>query len=477
MKAATHRVPACTKCNLVVDATVSCALGALFVAIRSYVSIVCTKTFRFQIMKVIVVGGGIAGLSATKVLLDKGHDVLLLEAQDSLGGRVKTVSSNLGKRRYDLGASWLHDAEHNVLYDVALSQNWPLLLENGPVKMFASIENNELNYEMLTDSEQTLLCCNTIPEDLGCDDASLSDMSLHDYALRKYDPRRALPIKAYEHYVGLDWDSISAIETPPHLHDHGTDAFQLAGNQKIIDWLLEECLKISTGSLEIIVGSPVVSIERNDSEITVFANNSKVFRCAKLIMTASLGHLQKRYKSLFKGQLPSSLESAMKNGTMASLAKVIIEFPYRFWRNDWKRAHIFHKERSCFVNDIYEQVEDGDLPALVFLLGPPLSTMLERDNGIAWKMIKPMLYAVIQHKYSEVPDPAHIWISDWSLNPWFEGSYSSLRVGQNMRDLILPMMQGAWDEKLLFAGEHTTIHGVGCMDGAYMSGIRAANQI
>lgn len=49
-------------------------------------------------MKDAVVGGGISVLSVIKVLLEKGHDILLLEAQDSLWGRVKTGFSNSENR-------------------------------------------------------------------------------------------------------------------------------------------------------------------------------------------------------------------------------------------------------------------------------------------------------------------------------------------------------------------------------------------
>ena len=45
-------------------------------------------------VKVIIVGGGVAGLGAAKTL-GSHIDYLLLEAQDYLGGRIRTVDAGL----------------------------------------------------------------------------------------------------------------------------------------------------------------------------------------------------------------------------------------------------------------------------------------------------------------------------------------------------------------------------------------------
>ena len=47
-------------------------------------------------MKVVVVGGGLAGLSAALELVDAGHDVTLLEARPTLGGKVQTLPEREG---------------------------------------------------------------------------------------------------------------------------------------------------------------------------------------------------------------------------------------------------------------------------------------------------------------------------------------------------------------------------------------------
>jgi monoamine oxidase len=60
---------------------------------------------------IVVIGGGSAGVAALRTLADAGKDVLLLEAQDRLGGRAHTV--HIAGMPIDMGAGWLHSAPKN----------------------------------------------------------------------------------------------------------------------------------------------------------------------------------------------------------------------------------------------------------------------------------------------------------------------------------------------------------------------------
>jgi len=60
---------------------------------------------------IVVIGGGAAGVAALRTLADAGKDVLLLEAQDRLGGRAHTV--HVAGMPIDMGAGWLHSATKN----------------------------------------------------------------------------------------------------------------------------------------------------------------------------------------------------------------------------------------------------------------------------------------------------------------------------------------------------------------------------
>jgi monoamine oxidase len=66
---------------------------------------------------VIVIGAGISGLAAAKKIKDKGFNVIVLEAQEKIGGRIRTDRS-LGIA-FDEGASWIHGPKGNPITNLA----------------------------------------------------------------------------------------------------------------------------------------------------------------------------------------------------------------------------------------------------------------------------------------------------------------------------------------------------------------------
>jgi monoamine oxidase len=72
-----------------------------------------------QDVEIAVIGGGAAGVAAARTLADAGHAVLIVEASDRLGGRAHTVS--IDGVPLDLGAGWLHSAQHNPWVAIAES--------------------------------------------------------------------------------------------------------------------------------------------------------------------------------------------------------------------------------------------------------------------------------------------------------------------------------------------------------------------
>ncbi|NQY64401.1 MAG: NAD(P)-binding protein [Alteromonadaceae bacterium] len=63
---------------------------------------------------VVIVGAGSAGLYAAKTLINDGYDVLIIEATDIIGGRVK--SHTLGSTRIEMGAEEHYGSTNNPIW-------------------------------------------------------------------------------------------------------------------------------------------------------------------------------------------------------------------------------------------------------------------------------------------------------------------------------------------------------------------------
>lgn len=67
--------------------------------------------------KIVIVGAGLAGVSAAVKLMENGfEDVTILEAEDRVGGRIYSVPFANGL--IDMGAQWVHGETNNVVFDL-----------------------------------------------------------------------------------------------------------------------------------------------------------------------------------------------------------------------------------------------------------------------------------------------------------------------------------------------------------------------
>ncbi|MGL4186587.1 MAG: FAD-dependent oxidoreductase, partial [Thiotrichaceae bacterium] len=89
--------------------------------------------------RIIVIGAGLAGLAAAKTLQAQGHEVLVLEARDRIGGRIWT-STKWPDMPLDLGATWIHGVKGNPLTQLAQSLQ---------VKQIATSYDNSICYNSL----------------------------------------------------------------------------------------------------------------------------------------------------------------------------------------------------------------------------------------------------------------------------------------------------------------------------------------
>lgn len=68
--------------------------------------------------KVVIIGAGFSGIAAGVKLLESGiSDVVILEAENRIGGRVHSIEFGEGKK-IDMGAQWVQGQAGNVIYEM-----------------------------------------------------------------------------------------------------------------------------------------------------------------------------------------------------------------------------------------------------------------------------------------------------------------------------------------------------------------------
>ncbi len=78
--------------------------------------------------EIVIIGAGVAGLSAASRLQSLGRRVAFIEASDRIGGRALTTRpAALGGQPFDHGAVWLHAADRNPLVALSKEAGIPLV--------------------------------------------------------------------------------------------------------------------------------------------------------------------------------------------------------------------------------------------------------------------------------------------------------------------------------------------------------------
>lgn len=109
--------------------------------------------------KVIIVGAGIAGLSAAYHLFKNGlTDFLILEARKRIGGRI--IHLQIGKEKIELGAKWIHGVLGNPIYELAMMNGLVDIMQvPKPHRMVASTENGkQVPFAILQETCEAYLC-------------------------------------------------------------------------------------------------------------------------------------------------------------------------------------------------------------------------------------------------------------------------------------------------------------------------------
>ena len=437
-----------------------------------------TTTGSLPLPRVLVVGAGIAGLTAARLLHDTGFPVTVLEARDRIGGRIWTTT-RLGVTA-ELGASWVHRAEFNPLTPLCRHLGIPLILpaEQGT---FVWQEGQRMPIRrLLRQAWRGVMWGGArlawhagrlrVAEWLGHPrDISVAEAVRPNGHLRPLD--RTLitwGLGVLESIFGAPADQISIRSLDPR-ELRGHNALPVVGYGRLIQAL--------AAGLDIRLQTPVQAIAHTPQGVTVHTANG-TFQADVIIVTVPLGVL--RHGDIaFDPPLPPERVQAMSRigfGGEAVLNKMWLKFPYRFWPEDCERIATLPDGNpcsGCFTLWIDKHHVTGE-PILETFLSGYQAAVWDRDAADE-DVVEAGLRLLRRAFAGRVPDPVDFFVTRWLSDPWTKGSFAFERVGTRPRDWAL--VAQPLGDRVFFAGEATDRENYGTVEAGLLSGERAARLV
>jgi monoamine oxidase len=412
--------------------------------------------------EVVVVGAGASGLSAARFLADAGLQVVVLEARDRLGGRIRTNRDLVTP--VDLGAGWIHGEVDNPLSPLAEEFGSELFATN-----FDSVTMIDADGSDATAAGIELYLRMGAIEENTPSDADVG--SYGDLLRRELGPLDPLDARLYNGIVGglganygsADLSDIDWREMHRTSGFRGTDWRFINGYDTIVNGI--------ANGLDIRQG---VELERAEwtADGCRLHTSDVVLEAEHAIITVPLAVLQSGAIE-FSPPLPDSHASAIDEIGVGLSEKLILQFAEPFWPRE---PHVILRatEEGTFpllFNTYYPATESPLLEIRV--LGRRVPEWIELDQTAA---VSAAMTALRTTFGSGLPEPEAVLQSGWTADPFTRGGYSVERVGVGTYDHRTVLAQPV-TEALLFAGEHTNRDYPATVHGAYLSGQRAADQV
>lgn len=433
----------------------------------------------------IVVGAGIAGISAARTAMGFGGKVLVLEAQNRIGGRAYTDTATFSEIGFDLGAQFFQAClSGNEMFDLAQQQGLDLLAAAGtgssPALVSAfTIGSNPAGGEELNFLATTALIKKAIAGAgsliaLGAADAPISSVVSSLSSEPWYIPALQQAVTGIMGNTGmsiLDLYDYTLLQPAP---------FATPGDDYIVRSGMGTFVSSLAKGLPIMLNSPVTSITTGGQTVTVTANGAS-YKAKTVVVTAPTNVLAKSNATggiQFNPALPAAYVSAFANLPLVPIFKALLGFKPSFQLRVPGATPqtafsvvlpLVNSEISAFFPNFWntntcEFIADGDLAQTLE------STLVGSGPAAA----AAMLLAEMEPTF---PGATAAWDgritgSTWISNPYFGGAFSAAKVGATPERALIAQPIG---NQLWFAGEAVNAAGDrGLLQAAKRSGAVAA---
>lgn len=410
---------------------------------------------------IIVIGAGISGLAAAKKLKEKGANVIVLEAQDKVGGRLRTNRS-LGLA-FDEGASWIHGVNGNPITTLA---------QEAGMTTFETIDDQAdtcydiggvLRSATSYDTAETQLygILDTMMN-RGANNQSFETVFNTLYPRLATDRLWKFLLSTYVTFDTGDLNNLSST-----LYNEGKE---FSGAEKIATNGYDTIPNYLANGLNIQLNQRVSKIDYSNPKIKVTHNGSES-EADYLLITVPLGVL-KANTIQFTPSLPMAKQTAIQKIGMNCVNKFLLTWNTAFWDNS---QYIVYTPESKDKFNYFVNINKYNPSANALMTFAYGAYARQTETMTDAQMVNEIMSHLKDIYGNSIPNPTNMIRTKWQSNENTFGAYSYTAVGTEMQhynDLAETI-----NNKLFFAGEHTNIDYFSTAHGAYLSGIRESNKI
>jgi monoamine oxidase len=426
---------------------------------------------------VIVIGAGAAGLSAARSLAARSRRVILLEARDRIGGRVRLDSSMRPADAAELGAEFIHGRAEETR---------ALLRDAGTAAVDTGREGWTCGEDgALRRDERDVVSATSIFERAH---GLAGDESVEQF-LRRFEHDKELreavsSARAFvEGFEAAD-PALASVKAIADEVRSGVDfaiARPLGGYGPMLERLRNAC---ATAGVQSHLSTIVRRISWRRGAVEVEAKTSwgesRMIHARAVIVTLPVGvlrHSGDENAVVFDPGLPAVKREALHNIEMGHAARVALWFRTAFWeriRNGRYREAAFFRRTGHAFAAYWTQLPVRSQLIVAWAGGPKATAMSGATPaelvGRAVNGFGTMLGELaLTHEEFEGGV-----MHDWGQDPFSRGAYSYVTVdGGDARAVLAAPV----DDTLFFAGEATSQDGQGgTVNGALQTGMRAAGE-
>ena len=430
--------------------------------------------------RVVIIGGGVAGLAAAGRLQQTGIDAVVVEGRNRLGGRIHTIDVDGSDTAWvDMGAAWIDDHKTNRAYHLlaavgaGVEPTWPGLTN---VRIYDERTGRWLG------RVRTLLAMGRLgwrSHRLATPTSEFTDLGERIDTALGDAPRREDEYLLKATTELLDGGPVG--HTHPNAFSDGpweylryeekTSVMVTGGYRHLVDVLADpldqERIFLEHEVTAIRCGDPT---DRTPA-VAVETSGGATFEGSHAIVTVPIGVL-KADAITFDPPLPDAKQGAIDRMGVGQVEKIARSFPNPFWRRKPSRSlHFVSVPDPITPRSVFIDVSDtaGASPGapsaacLVAICAAQPAVQAARDPGTAIQVTLAALQRMFPDTYQS---PQATAVSAWSTDPFSQGVYSYPTPRTAPGDYRL-LGEPCHNGRLLFAGDS-------CTDGTYLSSVEGA---